>query len=187
VPSCWSCLVILEPDVQVCPFCGADQTRPVAFVSSNAPQPLTLHSFFHDWGIVIAILAVAVCSLAGVLWHNLGGHSLSPSLEAAQVAAKSLREIREGLSAYALSAKDTYPATLDPVGESARRPMLAASRAGYILNYSPQASAGDGTFRSFVLRARPEKSNYLNLYNNETGVVRATGENRPATGQDPPF
>lgn len=185
--TCWSCLIILEEGAKVCRLCGADQTRPVAFIDIHAPQPRTLKSFFHDWGMAIFIITVAVGGMTGILWHSFGGYSRSPSLQAAEVTAKSLQEIREALSGYALTANDAYPATLDLLGGRTSLPTENASSAGYILSYSPQTTAGDGVLRGFVLLARPQESGYLNLYINETGVVRATEENRPATGRDPPL
>jgi hypothetical protein len=166
----------------VCPLCGADQTRPVEI--TNSPQPRTLTSFLHGWGAVIAIILVGVGGMAGIFWLNLGEPSTSPALQAAGTAAKSLRDVREALSSYALS-EDAYPATLESLGDRASLPMQAALSAGYKLQYSPQPS--QGVYRGFVILARPEKSDYVNLYIDESGVIRATPENHPATVQDPPL
>ena len=137
--------------------------------------------------MVMVVIVVFLGGMAGILWHYYGGLRTTPDSQAAEVGAKSLRSVREELSAYSLRAKDAYPATLDPLGERARQPVEVASSAGYKLSYSPQPSVGDGVSRGFVLLARPEKSGYLNLYIDESGVVRATQESRPATVQDPPF
>jgi hypothetical protein len=183
--ACWSCLAINEHGAQVCPLCGADQTRPVRVPDSNLP-PRTFKSLFHEWRLVIVIIAVGVGSMVGILWHNLGGYSISPALEAAGIAGKSLREVREALSAYALS-ENTYPATLDSLGDRVSLPMQTALNVGYKLQYSPRLRSQDGAYGGFVILARPEKGNYLSLYIDELGVVRATPGNQPARSQDPPL
>lgn len=135
---------------------------------------------------IVVILSAVLC-LGGILWFNLGGHTISPALEAAETAAKSLRDVREVLSTYALSATNSYPPALDPFADHLSQAMHTASSAGYKLTYSPRSSSRDGSFSGFVLLARPGKSSYLNLYVDESGVVRATAENRPATRFDPPL
>jgi hypothetical protein len=178
---------MIEQEAQVCPLCGADQTKPVKFVDANLPQPPTAKSVAREWGLAIVVLAAFAGGIAGILLHNLGWQSTTPAAEAAEIAAKSLRDIREALSTYALFAKDEYPATLDALGGVTSAPKEAALNAEYKLVYSLQPPSNDGAHRSFVLLARPEKNNYLNLYIDESGMVRATTENRPATGEDPPY
>ncbi len=185
--SCWSCLVILEKGATVCPLCGADQTRPVKLVDPNLPQPLTRASFFRAWGTVIAVIVIAAGLEAGIYWYNFGGRSVSLASQAAEVAAKSLRELRESLSAYAVSTKDAYPTALIALSDRTSAPLMAARTAGYRLEYSPKLSSSESVPRGFVILARPEKSNYPSLFIDESGVVRVTEEPRSATVQDPPF
>ena len=187
VNSCWSCLVVLEHDVKLCPLCGADQSRPVEFVNPDAPPPLTPRSFFQHWGSVIVAIAIFAGCMLGILWHYFGGLRASPTAQAAEVAAQTLRDVRVELSAYSLYAKDEYPATLDSLGALAAQSAETARGAGYKLFYIPRPSSSDKGFRSFVLLARPDNGAYMNLYVDESGVVRATTENRPATSLDPPF
>lgn len=181
--SCWSCLVILEQGAQVCPICGADQTRPVPYTNPDLPQPRSL----RDSGIAISIIVIGFGIMAGILWHYLGTQSVSPSVEAAEIAAKSMRDIREALTDYALSAKDAYPSSLQALGDRTSQPRQAAQSAGYILQYDAGPPSGDGAVDSFVILAQPKNNDYLNLYLDESGVVRATRESRAATAQDPPF
>jgi hypothetical protein len=187
VISCWSCLVVLEQGAKLCPLCGADQSRPVEIVNPDAPRPVTPRSFFQHWGSVIVAIAIFVACMIGIVWHYFGGLRTSPAALAAEVAAQSLRDVRVELSAYSLYAKDEYPTTLDSLGALATQSAQTAWSAGYKLFYIPRSSSGDKGFRSFVLLARPEKGAYMNLYVDESGVVRATTENRPATILDPPF
>ena len=185
--ACWSCTVIVEPGVKICPFCGADQTKPVAFVNPYIPPPRTLKSSFQDWARPLIVIVVALCILAGIYWHNFGHPLVSPASRATAVTAKSLREIREVLSAYSLAAKDSYPAALNSLGDRVNLPTQSALGAGYRLEYIPNAPSGGGAPRGFVILARPEKNTYPNLYIDESGVVRATPENRPATAKDSPL
>ena len=185
--SCWSCLVILEQGATVCPLCGADQTRPVPVVDPHLQPPVTATRVFQEWKIVIAIVLVFALSMGGILWRSFGEAGIAPALQSAGVAAKSLRELREALSVYALSTKDTYPPNLNTVSSRVSSPLQAAVTAGYRIEYNPKSSSSETVFRGFVILARPERSGFLNLRIDESGVVRATEENRPATAQDPPL
>jgi hypothetical protein len=187
MPSCWSCLVMLEQGAKVCPLCGADQTRPVQIVNPNLTPPVTAKGLFQEWKLVIVVISVFAVSMGGLLWHNFGEPSISPAAQAAGVTSKSLRELREALSAYVISKNESYPATLNPLGERASLPVQAAMIAGYRLEYSPKTSPSEVGSRGFVILARPEKSGFLNLRIDESGVVRATEDNRPATAQDSPY
>jgi hypothetical protein len=187
VPSCWSCLVMLERGAVVCPFCGADQTRPVPMVDLDLRPPITATRIAQEYRYLIAVILVLAISLAGILWRNFREPNISPASQAAGVAAKSLNELREALTAYALASRGTYPSTLKSLGDRASLPMEAAVSAGYRIEYSPTAPSGEAVFRGFVILARPEKSDFLNLRVDESGLVRATEKNRPATEQDPPY
>jgi hypothetical protein len=183
MPSCWSCLVILENGAQVCPICGADQTRPVAYTNPDLPQPRTL----RDCGIAISTIVVGIGIMAGILWHDLGTQSVSPALEAAGIAAKSMRELREALSDYALSTKDAYPSSLQALGDRTSQPTQEAQSAAYNLKYNAASPSSDGAIHSFVILAQPKNGDYLSLYVDESGIVRATVESRAATLEDAPF
>lgn len=178
---------MIDQGAQVCPLCGADQTSLLEAAPLDSPQASAPTTSLREFAIFIAVSLIAIFCLAGILWFNFGGHTISQTVEAAQTAAKSLRDLREALSTYALSAKDSYPPALDSLGDRLSRAAQTASSAGYKLTYIPRSSSSDGIFRGFVLLARPEKSSYLNLYIDESGVVRATAENRPANSFDPPL
>ena len=181
--SCWSCLVILEQGTPICPTCGADQTRPVPYTNPDLPQPRTL----RDSVIAISIIVLGVGVMAGILWHNLGTQSVSPSVEAAGIAAKSLRGVREALSEYALTAKDAYPNSLEALGTRGSQIIQAAQSAGYDLQYSAGRPSSDSGVHTYVILAEPKRSDYLHLYIDESGIVRVTRESHAATAQDPPF
>jgi hypothetical protein len=178
---------MLEQGAKVCPFCGADQSRPVQIVDPHLPLPVTAKSLYQAWKLVIVVIVVFAGSMGGMLWHNFGEASISPAAQAARVTSKSLRELREALSAYVISRKETYPATLNPLGERVSLPLQAAMTAGYKLEYSPKTSPNEAGSLGFVIIARPEKSGFLNLRIDESGVVRATEDSRPATARDLPY
>jgi hypothetical protein len=174
---------MLEQGAQVCPLCGADQTRPVPYTNPDLPQPRTL----RQWGMAISIIVVGIGIMAGIIWQSLGTQSASPALEAAGIAAQSLRTLREALSDYALSAKDAYPSSLEALGDRASQSKQAAWNAGYDLRYIAGQLSSDGGVHSFVVLAQPKNRDYLSLYIDDSGIVRATRERHDATAEDPPF
>lgn len=185
--NCWSCTVIIKQDEKVCPFCAADQTKPVEFVNPHLPQPRSMKSTFRDWGVPILVIVAASAIVSAIYWHSFGEPAVTPAAQATGVAAKSLRDLREALSIYALSAKDSYPTVLASLGNRVSLPMQEALGAGYRVEYSPKSTSAEIAPRGFVILARPEKNDCPNLYIDETGVVRATQENRSATAKDPPL
>jgi hypothetical protein len=182
--SCWSCLVIIDQGVKVCPFCGADQTapRPVVLIGASEPPNKTL--VLLRWAA--AAIAVAAC-LGGLLWYARWERKVAPVLRAEAAATDSLRDLRLVLSEYAMASHDAYPASLESLDDRARLLALNAHKEGYELVYTAHTSRGDALIHSFVLLARPGKSNLRNFYIDESGVLRATQEDRPANGQDPPI
>ena len=182
--SCWSCLVIIEKDAKLCPFCNADQTRPVVQVVAEPPD-LT-----HGVGTSTlrrAIIAVALASsvLGVVCYFFIGGGPSATSL-AEDTAIKSLVDVRAELSTYALSSGGAYPRTLESLGVNIRESIDTARAAGYEVSYAPKAS-GDQVVRAYDLIARAGKSSLRNFYIDESGVIRATTQDRPAKQDDPPI
>jgi len=96
----------------------------------------------------------------------------------------SLREIGRQLAAYAEASGGQYPASLETLGEKERPPAQEAKREGYNLSYT--AGETQGRITHFALLAQPERYGFRSFYLDETGVLRATRENRPATSDDPP-
>ena len=137
--------------------------------------------------MAISIIVVGIGIMAGILWQNGGTQRFSHDVEAARTSAQSLRDLRETLSNYALSAKDTYPTALETLGDRASQPMQAAQSAGCDLRYIAGQPSSDGGLHSFVILAQPKKSEYPSLYIDDSGIVRATREHRAATAEDPPF
>ncbi len=55
------------------------------------------------------------------------------------------------------------------------------------MEYTPGPAGADGRVHNYILLARPGNYGYRNFYTDESGVLRATRENRAATAQDPAF
>jgi len=180
---------MLDPATQTCPVCGADQRTPACVGASDPIQPElnALRTSARHWGLVAVVTFAGVAVLCFIFWYNLRSPNISPDLKAAQVAAQSLRQVRECLSKYSLSTKDTYPPALDALGSTPSFSIQTAAEAGYDLVYTPESAPSGGPIRNFMIVARPKEAEYLKLYIDESGVVRATSENRMATAQDLPF
>jgi hypothetical protein len=182
--TCWSCLVIVERNAAVCPICGADQTLPEVKIVLEPEAPRNLASLVLRWVLVTVAVGCSVGSLLS--YRHQRSRERSAALAQA-TAAQALRDIRSVLSAYAFTSGDTYPYTLESMGERVWLPIRAAQAAEYEIVYIPQPDESDATVRGFVILARVAKPGVRNFYIDESGVLRATEEDRPATVQDPPI
>jgi hypothetical protein len=182
--TCWSCLVIIGQGVNVCPFCGADQTPPPEIVVFEQEGPRNLTSVFLRW--IIATVAISCC-LAGLLWYARLEHSKNLGEQGETTVSKAVRDIRTALSQYALASDDQYPSVLGKLGDRAAQPLQEARNESYEVIYTPKSSKKDGTIVGFELCANPGKPNHRSFYIDESGVLRATQGNRPANDKDPPI
>ncbi|MGH9860283.1 MAG: hypothetical protein ACRD5F_09700 [Candidatus Acidiferrales bacterium] len=134
------------------------------------------------WGVIIA-------SVWAFLWFVLPERAGDAAVEAEMRATDALRQVNGALAEFE-TASGRYPNSLDALaGNSFAQAREAAQRAqalGYRLEYSPGPPEG-GRVRTYTLLARPGNFGYRNFYTNETGTIRATGENRAATAQDQPI
>ena len=183
--SCWSCLVMIEKSAKVCPFCNADQARPVAHV---AVEPRDLTQGVRNPALKRAVIAVVLASsiLAAVCVYVFIGGGPSATSLAEDAAIKSLVDVRADLSTYALSSGNGYPQTLESLGGDIGKSIETAKAAGYEISYDPNLSA-DRMVRTYKLVARAGKSSLRNFYIDESGVIRATTQNRSANHDDPPI
>ena len=180
--SCWSCLVVIEKGANVCPLCGADQT-PLPPIS---PDEMAIVSGSNSAIVRWVVAAVAIlCVLGVVAWQTTGATDDDESAQAEAAATSALVNVRVALSQYAMSHSDQYPATLDPLGAQAAMPVQDAQVDGYVVEYESLRS-DDGKIRNFALLAKPEKANCRSFYIDQSGLLRATQENRPARVDDPP-
>ncbi len=181
--TCRECENEINQATEVCPHCGADLTLP-PLGEGEAPQPRSLGRTLLRWGALLAVLL-------GTLWVFLlfvvAPRSGNSPARAESRTLQSLEQTRTALVAYASAQRGAYPASLEVLGDAARRAAQVAQSEGYQLQYTAGLPGGDGVVRSFSLVARAGNYGYRSFYTDETGVVRATRENRAATSQDPPL
>ena len=180
--ACRECDRPINQATEICPYCGADLTD-TGLPPEEPGKKRSLVSGLLRWGVLLVVLTAA---LWGFLWYVLPEQAGDPAVRAEARAVEALREVRAALAAYA-DAQGAFPPSLEVLGDRARLPAQKARSEGYQLQYTPGLVASDGAVRSYVLLARPGNYSYRNFYMDESGVLRATRENRPATVQDPPI
>jgi hypothetical protein len=131
-----------------------------------------------------------------------------PSLVRSKIAANqaaavgSLRTINIAESTYTREYKAGYSPTLaalgKPVGGSPPsasaaglidRVLAAGTKSGYTFTYTPGPKDGAGHIKSYTVTARPmnDRTGRNSYFTDQTGVIRQTSEDRPATAKDPPL
>lgn len=176
--TCPSCEQPINPASEVCPYCQAD-LAPKATVQRRTAQRR---------GLLLMLVAGAVL-LAGIwaiVMFVLPRPDVPPPIQAEASAIGSLRDVAALVTAYE---KDSggCPLSIQQVSAQAE-PFFAAARAhGYFLTYQAGPPGPDGNVHTFVLIARPAYYGYRNFYDDQTGVIRATSDNRSANKTDPPI
>jgi len=106
----------------------------------------------------------------------------------------SLRTIVTAATQYSSTLGKGYPASLrdlGPEGADLIDSVLAGGqKSGFRFEYVPAPPDAQGRIAAFTAHARPlvfGTTGFRNLYVDETGVVRVTHEDRPATASDPPI
>ncbi len=184
--TCRECEHPINQATEICPYCGADLTE-AALPEAQAPTPMTrkrLVMIVLRWGVLLA-------AMWGFLWFVLPPRG-DPVQRAESKALEAMSEVRAAVAAYAETQGGSYPSSLEALGERVRQAVQLAQSEGYRLEYRPgpaeeAGSRAQGPVHSYVLLARPSNYGYRSFYTDETGVVRATRENRAATPQDPPI
>ena len=175
--TCPECEYEINAASELCPHCGADLTL-------RAPEaeakPLSLRRRL----LILLAFAVLIGSVWAFLLYLVPDRRAASQTQAETQAAASLREIARQLSAYAEASGGQYPASLEALGEKEWPAAREAKREGYNLSYS--ASEMHGRITHYTLVAQPERYGFRSFYIDESGVLRATRENRAATGDDPP-
>ncbi len=180
--SCRECEREVNQATEICPYCGADLTEAGLPATGEAEKKRSRASILLRWGVLLAAMTTAIW---GFFWYILPPRAGDPAARAEARALEALSELRGALAGYAAAQGGAYPASLEILGDRARGPAQKALSEGYLLPYAPGPPGSDGLVHNYVLLARPGNYGYRNLYTDETGVVRATRENRPATAQDP--
>ena len=180
--TCPECERPINQATEVCPYCGVDLTVPPELESLTSKKRRSLHMVLR-WGVLLA-------AMWGFLWFVLPERHGNTAAQAEAQAIEMLRQAQAALTGYD-DAQGSFPASLDSLpAASAAALRRAAQRAlsdRYDLVYTPGPSGPDGRVNSFALRARAGQYGYRNFFLDQTGVLRATQENRPATADDPPI
>jgi hypothetical protein len=135
---------------------------------------------------IIIACGILLATLGAVGWFAVPWHMSGSKAESEARARDALATIQETLAAYK-SSEGSFPSSLETLGDAARGAAQKAQLGHYTLQYTPGKPDFDGRVKSYTLVARPGNFGYLNLYSDESGVLRATVEDRAATVQDPPI
>ena len=177
--TCRECEQVINQASEICPYCGADLTAAPADQTASPKKKRRLAKTFLIWGVVIG-------GLWALVWFALPLRYTNPSGEAERRARDAMTDVHAALASYA-AAQGNFPASLETLGDRARLAARWAQSAGYQLQYTPAEPDVDGHVRNYTLLARPGNYGFRNFYSDETGVIRATREDRPATAEDPPL
>ena len=131
------------------------------------------------WGVVIGFLWLMV-------WIALPLRMLNPTMQSEGRALEAMANVRTALASYA-GAQGGFPDSIEALGNPARAAAQWAQSAGYQLQYNPGSLESDGRIHGYVLLARAGNYGYRSFFSDETGIVRATREERAATSQDAPI
>jgi hypothetical protein len=175
--TCPECEHEINAASELCPHCGADLTPRAAEADAQPPS-------LRRRLLILLLFAVLIGSVWAFLLYIVPDRRAASQAQAETQAAISMREIARQLAAYAEASGGQYPASLEALGEKERPPAQEAKREGYNLSYT--AAEVQGRITHFALVAQPERYGFRGFYLDETGVLRATRENRAATSDDPP-
>jgi hypothetical protein len=177
---CRKCQQPINQASEVCPYCGTEQNP--ATSAEAAGKPAKKRSAAR-----IAILfVIAVAGIWGIIWFATPMRMESSRPDAERAALESIRSLQKELAAYANGA-GTFPQSLESLGEPARAAAQHAMSGGYSLRYTPGPVDANGNVHAFGLVALPRNYGYRSFFTDQTGVIRATRENRAATLLDSPI
>lgn len=179
---CPHCGEEINQGSELCPHCGTDLTQPPEGAEPQAPR--SLRRVLTIWGIIIVAVAGA---LWGFLWFVLPEQKGDPAQLAESSATSALQDLHAALAAYSAAQPDhAYPTSLETLGDRAHYDAQLAMSQGYQITYTPGAPGTDGVIHSYAISARAGNYGYRNFFMDDSGMMRATKENRAATASDPP-
>jgi len=179
--TCRECENEINQATEICPHCGTDLTAPIPGVEEAGAKP-SVGKILLRWGVLLGVLLAAVWSF---LWFVVPERHGDPTAQAEARASESLQEARAALLDYASAQGAGFPRQFEAVGERVRTAAQLALSVNYQLQYTPGPVDANGTIRSFALQARAGNYGFRNFYLDDTGILRATRDNRAATAQDP--
>jgi hypothetical protein len=180
--TCRECETEINQATEICPHCAADLTSPPFGADLPTAKP-SIGKILMRWGLLLGILLGAIWSF---LWFALPERQGNPTLQAENRAMQALREARAALSDYASAEGGAYPRQFESLGERARAAAQLSQSVNYQMQYTPGPVESDGRIRTYALQDRAGNYGFRSFYTDQSGVLRATRENRAATVQDPP-
>jgi hypothetical protein len=183
--TCRECEKPINQASEVCPYCGADLT--VSPEAAEAPQSPAARrkALVRRW----VLWGVLVAGIWGFLWYVLPQRPGDAVQEAERRAVEALQLVSRALAEHQATAgrlPDTLEALSSASFAEARAAAQRAQAMGYRVEYAPGPEES-GVIKTYVLLARPNHFGYRNFWANESGGIRWTRENRPATAQDQPL
>jgi type II secretory pathway pseudopilin PulG len=176
--TCRECEQAINQATEVCPYCGADLTETGLDIADEQPSKSPLKKVVILWGVVFV-------SIVGIAWFAFPWRLAGSRPEAEAHAMAAVAKIQAALATYN-GTEQTYPSSLEVLGAASRDASQEAESGRYNVQYAAGSPDSDGRIRSYTLIARAGNYGYLNVFSDETGIIRGTRENRAATGQDPP-
>ena len=181
--TCRECETGINQATEICPHCGTDLTQSPAGEPVARPKP-PLGKVLLRWASLLTVLLAALWSF---LWFVVSPRSSHATAEAEAQAIQALGDARAALDNFASAQGGVYPQTLEQLGPPVRQAAQSAQSQGYRLLYMPGSPNPDGGIRNYGLEARAGNYGYRNFYEDASGVIHATRENRGATSLDPPI
>ena len=164
----------------MCPYCGADQKALADAESLLAGKPVKKKSTKR----IVLFCAILLAILWATAWFAVPWKMSGSRMEAESRARDAMSSIQQAINAYQAS-EGSYPASLESLGETVRKEAQAAQSSRYSLQYATGRPDAEGRVGSYTLTARPGNFGYLSYYTDESGIFRATRDDRAATVQDP--
>ncbi|MGA8144792.1 MAG: hypothetical protein WB987_12960 [Candidatus Acidiferrales bacterium] len=180
--TCRECEQTINSASEICPYCGADLTAPPASSFGDSIQPAAKKPGTKR---ILIACGVLLATLVAVGWFAVPWHMSGSKSEAEARARDALTTIQAALAGY-VSSEAAFPSSLEALGDTARIAAQKAQLGHYTLQYTPGKPDADGRVKSYILVARPGNFGFRSYYTDESGVVRATNEDRAATVQDAP-
>jgi hypothetical protein len=177
--TCRECENDINQGTEICPHCGTDLTA-AAPGGTPAAKP-SLKKILLRWGILLGVLLAAIWSF---LWFVVPERQGNPTAQAEARAVQSLQEIRTVLADYGAT-EGGYPRQFEALGERVHIAAQLAQSVSYQIQYTAGSVEADGRIHSYTVQARAGNYSFRNFFSDETGIIRATRENRAATAQDP--
>lgn len=176
---CPNCQRPINSASAICPYCGADQSDAPAAAAPREPKKRSSAKLVFAFVVVIA-------GIWAIIWFALPLRFQDPRPAAERSALEAVQTLQHQLAVYENGASD-YPSSLESLGQPARDAAQTAMSGGYSLHYTPTQLDANGNPHAFTLTAAPRNYGYQSFFTDQSGVIRATRDNRPATVQDPPL